>query len=135
MTRSKASGQTGKPGRIILIEDDEDVGRLVEFKLKKEGFQVVWKQDGMAGLDAIRNSKPGLVILDVMLPKLDGFQVLRKVKGLAATKNIPVIMLTAKTQEEDVVRGLDTGAVEYLTKPFRPAELMLRVKRFFNSNH
>jgi len=119
---------------IVLVEDDEDMARLIEYKLSKEGFKVIWRSDGVAGLDEIKKNRPDLAILDVMLPKMDGFQVLKYLKNSDDTRSIPVIMLTAKGQEKDIVKGFESGVEDYLTKPFRPAELLLRVKKVLAKN-
>lgn len=110
------------------------MARLIEYKLSKEGFKVIWRSDGVAGLDEIKKNRPDLAILDVMLPKMDGFQVLKDLKNSDDTRAIPVIMLTAKGQEQDIVKGFQSGVEDYLTKPFRPAELLLRVKKVLAKN-
>ena len=115
--------------KIVLAEDEPQIARLVEFKLKKEGYQVTWKENGEEALEAIKAEEPDLVILDVMMPVMDGYEVLRRLKEDENLKSIPVIMLTARAQERDVVKGIDLGAEDYITKPFHPAELLARVKR------
>ncbi len=115
--------------KIVLAEDEPQIARLIEFKLKKEGYQVTWKENGKEALEAIKAEEPDLVILDVMMPVMDGYEVLRRLKEDENLKSIPVIMLTARAQERDVVKGIDLGAEDYITKPFHPAELLARVKR------
>ncbi len=115
--------------KIILAEDEPQIARLIEFKLKKEGYQVTWKENGEEALEAIKADKPDLVLLDVMMPVMDGYEVLRRLKEDENLKSIPVIMLTARAQERDVVKGINSGAEDYITKPFHPAELLARVKR------
>jgi len=115
--------------KIVLAEDEPQIARLVEFKLKKEGYQVICKGNGEEALAAIKTEKPDLILLDVMMPVMDGYEVLRRVKEDENLKNIPVVMLTARAQERDVVKGIDMGADDYITKPFHPAELLARVKR------
>ncbi len=115
--------------RIVLAEDEPQIARLVEFKLKKEGYQVTWKENGEEALKAIKEEKPDLILLDIMMPVMDGYEVLRQVKEDESLKDIPVIMLTARAQERDVVKGIGSGAEDYITKPFHPAELLARVKR------
>ena len=115
--------------RIVLAEDEPQIAKLVEFKLKKEGYQVTWKENGEEALKAIKEEKPDLILLDVMMPVMDGYEVLRRLKEDENLKSIPVIMLTARAQEKDVVKGIDMGAEDYITKPFHPAELLARVKR------
>ena len=120
-----------KMGKTILIADDEEhLGFMVKFKLEKSGFHVLWEMDGNAAFAAIESQKPDLVILDVMMPGLTGYEVLQKIKANDALKDIPVIMLTAEGQESDLVNGIEMGASDYIIKPFRPAELMARIKRF-----
>jgi len=115
--------------KIILAEDEPQIARLIEFKLKKEGYEVVWKENGEEALAAIKTEKPDLILLDVMMPVMNGYEVLRRVKEDENLKNIPVVMLTARAQEKDVVKGIDLGADDYIIKPFHPAELLARVKR------
>jgi len=115
--------------KIVLAEDEPQIARLIEFKLKKEGYQIVWKENGEEALKAIKADRPDLILLDVMMPVMDGYEVLRRVKEDENLKSIPVVMLTARAQERDVVKGIDLGAEDYITKPFHPAELLARVKR------
>ncbi len=115
--------------KIILAEDEPQIARLIEFKLRKEGYSVTWKENGEEALKAINEDKPDLIILDIMMPVMGGYEVLRRVKEDENLKSVPVIMLTARGQEKDVVKGIDLGAEDYITKPFHPAELLARVKR------
>lgn len=115
--------------KIVLAEDESQIAKLVEFKLKKEGYQVTWKKNGEEALKAIKEEKPDLILLDVMMPVMDGYEVLRQVKEDEQLRDIPVIMLTARAQERDVVKGIGSGAEDYITKPFHPAELLVRVKK------
>ncbi len=115
--------------KIVLAEDEPQIARLIEFKLKKEGYQVIWKENGEEALKAIKMDKPDLILLDIMMPVMDGYEVLRRLKEDENLKSVPVIMLTARAQEKDVVKGIDLGAEDYITKPFHPAELLVRVKR------
>ncbi len=115
--------------KIVLAEDEPQIARLIEFKLRKEGYQVTWKENGEEALVAIKEEKPDLILLDVMMPVMDGYEVLRQIKEDENLKSIPVIMLTARAQERDVVKGIDLGAQDYITKPFHPAELLVQVKR------
>lgn len=111
------------------MEDDPTSVKLLNFRLKSLGHEVLCATNGREALETAAREKPDLILLDVMMPVMDGFQVLRKLKSQEETKNIPVIMLTAKVQEKDVVVGLETGAVDYITKPFSFAELIARVNR------
>ena len=115
--------------KIVLAEDEPQIARLIEFKLEKEGYEVTWKENGEEALKAIKTDKPDLILLDVMMPVMDGYEVLRRLKEDENLKSIPVVMLTARAQERDVVKGIDLGAEDYITKPFHPAELLARVKR------
>ncbi len=121
--------------KIVLAEDEPQIARLIEFKLKKEGYSVIWKENGEEALKAIKENKPDLVLLDIMMPVMGGYEVLRRLKEDENLKNVPVIMLTARAQEKDVVKGIDMGAEDYITKPFHPAELLVRVKRILGKPH
>lgn len=119
--------------KIVLAEDEPQIARLTIFKLEKEGFEVIWEKDGGAALESVKNNKPDLVLLDIMMPVMDGYQVLKKIKENDDLKMIPVIMLTAKGQERDVISGIEMGAEDYVVKPFRPAELVARIKRILGA--
>ncbi|MDX6770547.1 MAG: response regulator transcription factor [Elusimicrobiota bacterium] len=111
--------------KILVVEDDREIVRLLKYNLEKEGFRVFTAGDGEAGLAAARKEKPELVVLDAMLPKLDGFEVLKLLRKETAA---PVLMLTARREEVDRVLGLELGADDYVVKPFGVRELMARVK-------
>jgi DNA-binding response OmpR family regulator len=111
--------------RILLVDDEQSVQKLLSYPLRKEGFDVVPALNGQEALDRIRDDSFDLVVLDVMLPKLDGFEVCRQVR---ARSGVPIIMLTAKTEEIDKVLGLELGADDYITKPFSMREFRSRVK-------
>jgi DNA-binding response OmpR family regulator len=113
---------------VLAIDDEPDVLELVEYNLKHDGFQVITARDGPTGLDAARRKKPDAILLDVMLPGLDGIEVCRQLKSNEATSSIPVIMLSARGEESDVVVGLAVGAEDYVSKPFRPRELTARIR-------
>lgn len=113
---------------IIIVEDEPDIIDVLSYNLKREGFRVTAAQDGATGLDLIQTELPNLVLLDLMLPGMDGLDVCRHLKNSDRTKSVPVIMLTAKGEESDVVLGLGIGADDYITKPFSPKELIARVK-------
>jgi DNA-binding response OmpR family regulator len=114
--------------KILLVEDDKDIINLVKHYLEKEGYRTFEAADGVKGLDILKKEKVDLAILDVMLPELNGIDVLKRIKGDAKTANIPVIMLTAKGEETDKIVGLELGADDYITKPFSPKELVARIK-------
>ena len=126
---------------ILVVEDEEDILELVSFNLKKEGYQVKGVTSGEEGLEEVKRKIPSLIILDLMLPGIDGFDVCKSLKGDPTTKAIPVIMLTARSDEADIVIGLELGADDYLTKPFSPRELIARVRAILrrlkvdNSDH
>lgn len=114
----------------LVVEDDTDVARLLQFILQREGFDATWLRDGReaaAQIDA--GPVPDLVLLDVMLPHATGHELLARIRNLEAWKAVPVIMLTAKSQETDIVKAFDHGASDYLAKPFQPAELKARIRR------
>lgn len=114
--------------KILIIEDERDILELVRHYLEKEGFRTRTATDGTAGWAAVRQEHPDLVVLDLMLPGMDGLELCRKLRADPATAHTPVIMLTAKADETDRVVGLELGADDYLTKPFSPKELAARIK-------
>jgi DNA-binding response OmpR family regulator len=111
--------------RILIIEDEKDIVRLLKYNLEKEGYTTLAAHDGEAGLDLARKEKPDLILLDLMLPKMDGMQVCRAVRQ---DSQVPIIMLTAKKEEIDRIVGLELGADDYVTKPFSVRELLARIK-------
>ncbi|RKZ19505.1 DNA-binding response regulator [bacterium] len=113
---------------ILIVEDEEDIAELLEYNLQRQDYDARSVGTGEAGLDQTRESLPDLVILDLMLPGLSGLEVCRRLKRDPETARIPVIMLTAKGEEEDIIAGFDAGADDYVTKPFRPKVLLARVK-------
>ena len=117
-----------KNEKIVVIEDEEDILEVIAYNLKREGFDVVTSTSGEDGLAKIERVAPNLVILDLMLPEIDGLDLCRTLKSDPVTQGIPVIMVTAKGEESDVVLGLGMGADDYVTKPFSPKELVARVK-------
>ena len=116
---------------ILVIDDEEDIRELLEYNLTKEGFRVYTQPDGSNGLKMIRERRPDLIILDLMLPGLDGLDVCRIVKNDKDLNHIPIVMLTAKGEEEDVITGLELGADDYITKPFSMYILIARIKAIF----
>lgn len=114
--------------RVLIVEDEEDIAELLEYNLQRHGYAPTSVYTGEDGLNEAREAKPDLILLDLMLPGLSGLDVCRGLKSDPATANIPVIMLTAKGEEEDIVAGFDAGADDYVTKPFRPKVLLARVK-------
>jgi len=114
--------------KILVVEDDQDLLELLAFNLEGAGWKVATAADGLSGLNAARDQLPDLIILDLMLPVMDGLEVCRNLKRAEATKNIPVLMLTAKGEEIDRVVGFEIGAEDYVIKPFSVRELLLRIK-------
>jgi phosphate regulon transcriptional regulator PhoB len=114
--------------RILVVDDEPDIVDLVAYNLKKEGFDVVSASDGEEALTKIRKDKFDFIILDLMLPGMNGMEICRILRNDQRTKNVPIIMLTAKGEEVDKILGLEMGADDYMTKPFSPRELLARVK-------
>jgi DNA-binding response OmpR family regulator len=114
--------------KILIVDDEKDIVKMLDYNLKKEGFRMVSASDGEDALDLAGREHPDLIILDLMLPGMDGLEVCKTLKKENKTSGIPIIMLTAKTQEADKVVGLEIGADDYVTKPFSPRELIARVK-------
>jgi len=113
---------------ILIVEDEKDIIKMLEYNLKKEGFKTIASRNGEDALDSVNVDRPDLIILDLMLPGKDGLEVCKTLKSDAKTAPIPVIMLTAKSQESDKIVGLELGADDYMTKPFSPRELIARIK-------
>lgn len=114
----------------LIVEDDEQIAYLLRFILEREGFKVELASDGRAAQAFITSgAPPALVMLDVMLPFVDGYQLLAAIRAQDGWEGVPVIMLTAKSQEKDIVRALESGAADYMVKPFKPDELRARIKR------
>jgi DNA-binding response OmpR family regulator len=114
--------------RVLVVDDDPDIRELVSFKLGQFDLEVSTAEDGEAGLAAALADPPDVVVLDVMMPKLSGLDVCRQLRADERTRDVPVILLTAKAQEADVERGFELGATDYLVKPFSPRELASRVQ-------
>ena len=113
---------------ILIIEDEKNILELVKYNLEEAGFRVFTAVRGDTGLDQARKQKPDLIILDLMLPEIDGFEICKTLKQNEKTARVPIIMLTAKGQEADKIVGLELGADDYVTKPFSPRELLARVR-------
>ena len=114
--------------RILIVEDDSDIVEMIDYNLKKEGYKTISVLNGEDAIGLAEKESPDLIILDLMLPGMDGFQVCKYLKGGEKTSTIPIIMLTAKSQEADKVIGLELGADDYMTKPFSHRELIARIK-------
>jgi DNA-binding response OmpR family regulator len=113
---------------VLVADDDRDILELVAFRLVRAGYDVMTANDGAEALDLASKRVPALAVLDVMMPRLDGYEVTRRMRASAATERVPVILLTARVQDQDVQRGLDAGADDYLKKPFSPQDLRARVE-------
>lgn len=116
------------PATILMVDDEEDLVHLVRYNLEKEGFKVLFAYDATCAKDILNTHQPDLIILDLMLPDQSGFEVCKQIKQSHRTKHIPVIMLTARSSEEDRISGFEVGAEDYVVKPFSPRELVWRVK-------
>ncbi len=113
---------------ILIVEDEADIAQLIEFHLQREGFPTQIAHSGSVALDLVEKSPPALILLDIMLPDVDGLEVCRRLKREVGTRDIPIVMVTAKGEESDVVVGLELGAEDYVTKPFSPRVLIARIK-------
>lgn len=121
--------------KILMADDDALLVELITHFLVKNGFQVQWAQNGKEALDMAESYKPAVIILDGMMPIIDGFEVLRILKENPATQNIPVMMLTARKMEKDILKGFSAGAEEYVVKPFLPEELIVRIKKILKKKN
>lgn len=114
-------------GKILVVEDERDVADLIRFNLERSGYEVLTAHDGLRGQELALTENPNLIILDLMLPGKDGYSVFKELRRDSRTAQTPVLMLTARAQTEDRIKGLEAGADDYLTKPFSPKELVLRI--------
>lgn len=117
-----------QPPLVLVADDDADIRALVAFRLERAGFRVVTASDGEQALELARTESPDLAVLDVMMPRLTGLEVTKRLRQQQETSRLPVILLTARVQESDVALGLEAGADDYIKKPFSPQELGLRVQ-------
>ena len=124
---AKAAAKTAPPARVLVIEDERDIAALVAYHLTKEGYRVRTAEGGSEALQAVAAERPDLVLLDLMLPGLSGYEVLSEIRRKPELQEVPIIVLTARREEADRIKGLELGADDYLTKPFSPRELVLRV--------
>ena len=122
------SSSEGDRPVVLVADDDDDIRDLVAFRLDRAGYEVLRAGDGQQALDLAREHRPDLAVLDVMMPKLTGYDVTRELRADSTTSRIPVILLTARVQEADVARGFEAGADDYVKKPFSPQELKARVQ-------
>ncbi len=119
--------------KILVVDDERHIVRLVQVNLERAGYEVITAYDGVEALEKIKADSPDMVVLDVMMPRMDGFEVLKNLQADPRYQNIPVIMLTAKAQDADIFKGWASGVSSYLTKPFNPRELLVFVERIFQS--
>jgi two-component system alkaline phosphatase synthesis response regulator PhoP len=126
-TKNKGIAEGVKP-RILVVDDEEDLLELVRYNLTKEGYVVDCVASGEEALKAVRRQLPDLIVLDLMLPAVDGLEVCRRLKGDSKTRDVPIVMLTAKSEESDMVAGLERGADDYVAKPFSPRVLTARIR-------
>jgi DNA-binding response OmpR family regulator len=121
-----APSGNGRPV-VLVADDDDDIRALVTFRLERAGYEVIEARDGEEALRLAVDLAPALAVLDVMMPKLDGYEVTTRLRQTAVTRRMPIILLTARVQESDITRGFDAGADDYIKKPFSPQELGARV--------
>jgi two-component system, OmpR family, alkaline phosphatase synthesis response regulator PhoP len=119
------------PKKILIVEDEADIAQLVKLYLEKDGFRTATATTGIEGLTLIKTDRPDMVILDLMLPEMDGLEICKRIRRAPDTALLPVLMLTAKAEESDTIIGLELGADDYVTKPFSPKVLVTRVKALF----
>ena len=120
--------------KVLIVEDEKDIVEMIEYNLEKAGYATISVLNGKDAQAAAKKERPDLVILDLMLPDMDGFDICKELKGNELTVKIPVIMLTAKSQEADKIAGLELGADDYMTKPFSPRELVARIRAVLRRN-
>lgn len=118
--------------KILVVEDEPHISKLVKFILEKNGFKVLQAFVGQEGIEVAKREKPSLIVLDVMMPNMDGFEVAKILTAAKETKDIPIIMLSSAAQFKDKMKGIDSGAVDYITKPFDKDELVVKVKEYIN---
>jgi DNA-binding response OmpR family regulator len=114
---------------VLVAEDEQSVRMLIEYKLTNSGYKVVTVEDGVKALELARELLPAIILLDVMMPMMTGFEVLSRLRQDERTRSIPILLVTAQTKEDEVLKGLEMGAEDYITKPFSPNELAARVKK------
>lgn len=117
--------------KILIVDDEPGVVKMIRYLLEKNAYTVVSATEGEEGLKLVQEEKPDLILMDIMMPTLDGNEVMRRLKESEATKDIPIIMLSALGQEGDVAKSLELGAIDYVVKPFHPQELLDRLKKIF----
>ena len=129
------NNETSKEPSILLVEDDEVTAYMLEYLLQREGYKVTNVPDGKQALETINNNPPfSLALLDIMVPFISGFELISHIRSLPDWDNTPVIMISGKSQEKDIIKALDTGATDYIVKPFQPGEVLARIRKSV-SNH
>ena len=118
--------------RILLVEDEKDMMEMVKFRLEQAGFEVITAYDGETVMDTLNHKLPDLILLDLMLPRIDGYEVCRRLKADEQYKKVPIAMFTARASESDKKRGYEVGADAYITKPFEPGEFLNKIRQLLN---
>jgi two-component system, OmpR family, alkaline phosphatase synthesis response regulator PhoP len=118
--------------KILVVDDEPPIVRLMEFILAREGYEMVIAVNGQEALSQVAEHKPDLILLDIMMPRIDGYEVARTLRADPAYRHIPIIMLSAKAQDDDVRKGIDVGVNEYITKPFSPQHLVVTVRKYLD---
>jgi len=121
-----------KKGKILVVDDEVNITQILEFSIGSEGFEVITAQNGEEAIERARRERPDLIILDIMMPKIDGYEACRILKANPLTKNIPVLLLTAKGRDIDRRLGYEVGATDYIVKPFSPNKLIERIHRLLS---
>jgi DNA-binding response OmpR family regulator len=116
--------------RILAVDDEPHILKLVSFSLRAQGFDVIEASDGLSAVEMAETEQPDLILLDVMMPALDGYEACRRIKANPATQDIPVVMLSAKSQKTEQAAGVEAGALDYICKPFTPKDLVAQVRGF-----
>lgn len=134
MSDTTTNALTDARPRILVVEDEEDIAFILRFLLERNGYEVDHAADGRQALERVAGTPPAAVLLDIMLPYHDGIEIVARLRADAAWKHVPVLMLTAKAREVDIVRALELGADDYVTKPFQPEEVLARLRRLMKKH-
>jgi two-component system alkaline phosphatase synthesis response regulator PhoP len=121
-----------KKGKVLVVDDEANITQILEFSIASEGFEVITAQNGEEAIERARREQPDLIILDIMMPKIDGYEACRILKANPLTRNIPVVLLTAKGRDIDRRLGYEVGATDYIVKPFSPNKLIERIQRLLS---
>ena len=120
--------------KILVVDDEPNILKLVSFILTSKDYEVIGASSGAECISKAKSEKPDMIVLDVMMPKMDGFETASRLKSDAATRSIPILMLSSKAQFEDKMKGIDSGAMDYITKPFEKDELLQKIKEFLEES-